>query len=185
MEAGHPSASGLTVSRPCVDCGSRRGTASWAWTPSSIPRRGGSADWAVKMDKADFSQGRAGAHRGLANHADSSDSPGRRRTDQGMPIWSGGSVVGHVDVELHVASARPGRDAGMAEAHALPRDGRDRGRTARITTPLLRPAGRPCPLCEPLTGWRVVADPSALDHLAWSSPSMPASLTRGCATRAR
>ena len=91
----------------------------------STPRRLG-MDWAVNMDKPDFLGRDALArtaslpdHRRLVGLSMDGPAP-----TEGSPIWADGDVIGHVTSTLHLAHARPGGDAGLAEADAVPRAGR-------------------------------------------------------------
>ena len=113
----------------------------------TTPRRLG-MDWAVRMDKPRFI-GRASLERtaklarppALARLHDGRPGPGRGRAD----------LVGRRDRrqrhrELAVAAPRPGADARLAAADAVPGPRRDRRpRGGRHADPVLRPGGPPCP----------------------------------------
>ena len=92
---------------------------------------------------------------------------------EGAPIFEAGEIVGNVTGQLELATPRPGPDARLAAADAVPDDVEIDGREAVVTpTPVLRPRGPPCPRLSRLHGLHVVADPAALDAARWHGSRM-------------
>ncbi len=149
----------------------------------TTPRRLG-MDWAVRMDKPRFI-GRAALERtaGLPDHRrlvgfTMEAGSGDAAPVEGSPIWSEGEIIGHVTGSWH--SPVLGRTVmlGWQKSTAVPRARRDRwprGRRRADTRSTTRRAI--VPALDRVRGFRVVADPAALEGARWTGAGKGATVT--------